>query len=106
MQCKIGPRLPRCALHGAPLIALSFLSAHYANTPYAIAFQHLTRAPFEWWKAVCLKRKDTPTWMMYVMPNVVRTNMVLTIREQISENSTAQQWFVAAMELYQVENTI
>ena len=44
--------------------------------------------------------------MGYVVADVVRTDTLLSIREQISGDSNAQQWSVAGMELYQVGNTI
>ena len=44
--------------------------------------------------------------MGYVVADVVRTNTPLSIREQISGDSNAQQWSVAGMELYQVGKTI
>ena len=35
-----------------------------------------------------------------------RTDTPLSIREKVTGDSNAQQWFVAGMELYQVGNTI
>ena len=77
-----------------------------ANIFYIIAFRHLTAAAYEWWKELCAKQKEIPTWMGYVVADVITTDTPLSIREQISGYSNAQQWSVAGMELYQVGNTI
>ena len=44
--------------------------------------------------------------MDYVVTYVVRTYTPLSIGEQISGDSNAQQWSLAGMELYQVGNPI
>ena len=80
--------------------------SYATNIFYIIAFQHLTAAAYEWWKELCAKRKEIPTWMGYVVADVVRTCTPLSIREQINGESNAQQWSIAGMELYQVGNTI
>ena len=77
-----------------------------ANIFCIIAFHDPTAAAYEWWKELCAKQKEIPTWMGYVVADVVRTDTPLIIREQISGDSNAQQWSVASMELYQVDNTI
>ena len=87
-------------------IARCTLVSCAANIFYIIAFQHVTATAYEWWKELCAKRKEILTCMGYVVADVVKTDTPLSIREQISGDSNAQQWSVAGMELYQVGNTI
>ena len=93
--CHSSFSYPRCTLVSSA-----------ANIFYIIAFRHLTAAAYEWWKELCAKRKEIPTWMGYVVADVIKTDTPLSIREQINGDSNAQQRFVAGMELYQVGNTI
>ena len=39
-----------------------------------MTFQHLPAAAYEWWKELCAKRKEIPTWMGYVMADVVKAD--------------------------------